>query len=161
VVVGASGYIGGRLVDKLIGAGELPRVAGRRPETLARRWPSAEAVMLDVLRPETIEPAVRGADLAYYLVHSMAEGEAGFAERDRMAAHSFANAAKRAGVRRIVYLGGLGSGADRLSPHLSSRQETGRVLDGLDALFLGDGSRRFEGLDPDSGIRLGLNRCRH
>ena len=83
---------------------------------------------LDVLRPDTIEPAIRGADVVYYLVHSMAEGEAGFEERDRVAASSFAIAAKEAGVGRVVYLGGLGAQADQLSAHLASRHETGRIL---------------------------------
>jgi uncharacterized protein YbjT (DUF2867 family) len=128
VVVGASGYIGGRLVDTLIAGGTMPRVAGRRPEALARRWPEAHNVELDVLRPDTIEPAIRGADVVYYLVHAMAEGEAGFEERDRVAASSFAIAAKRAGVGRVVYLGGLGSQADQLSAHLASRHETGQIL---------------------------------
>jgi uncharacterized protein YbjT (DUF2867 family) len=128
VVVGASGYIGGRLVDSLIAGGTPPRVAGRRRETLLRRWPQAQAVELDVLRPDTIEPALRGAATAYYLVHSMAAGESGFEERDRVAASNFALGATRAGVGRVVYLGGLGSQTDRLSSHLASRQETGRVL---------------------------------
>jgi uncharacterized protein YbjT (DUF2867 family) len=128
VVVGATGYIGGRLVDSLIAGGVQPRVAGRRLDVLTKRWPLARAVELDVLRPETIEPAIRGADVAYYLVHSMAEGEAGFEERDRIAASSFAIAAKGAGVGRVVYLGGLGSQADQLSAHLASRHETGRTL---------------------------------
>ena len=113
IVVGASGYIGGRLVDALIAAGTPPRVAGRQPDALARRWPGTSAMELDVLRPDTIGPALDGADIAYYLVHSMAAGEAGFEERDRVAAHDFAMEAKRAGVGRVVYLGGLGSQTDR------------------------------------------------
>jgi len=128
VVVGASGYIGGRLVDSFIAGGTLAGVAGRRRDALIRRWPRAHALELDVLRPGTIEPALREAETVYYLVHSMAAGEAGFEERDRVAASNFAVAAKRAGVRRVIYLGGLGSQADQLSPHLASRQETGRVL---------------------------------
>jgi uncharacterized protein YbjT (DUF2867 family) len=128
IVVGASGYIGGRLVDALIAAGTTPRVAGRRPEALARRWPGTSAMELDVLRPDTIGPALDGADVAYYLVHSMAAGEAGFEERDRVAAHDFAVEARRVGVERVVYLGGLGSQADELSSHLASRHETGLVL---------------------------------
>ena len=128
VVVGASGYIGGRLVDSFIAGGTLASVAGRRRDALIRRWPEANALELDVLRPDTIEPALREAGTVYYLVHSMAAGEAGFEERDRVAASNFAVAAKRAGVRRVIYLGGLGSQADQLSPHLASRHETGRVL---------------------------------
>jgi uncharacterized protein YbjT (DUF2867 family) len=128
LVTGASGYIGGRLVRRLADLGVPVRVAGRRPELLRKRWPEAEAVDMDVFRPETLEPATEGARVAYYLVHSMAEGETGFEERDRVAARAFAEAARRNGVERVVYLGGLGVEDDRLSPHLASRHETGRVL---------------------------------
>jgi uncharacterized protein YbjT (DUF2867 family) len=128
VVVGAGGYIGGRLVDALVASGGSARLAGRRPDALEQRWPGMRAVELDVLRPDTIEPAIRGAHVVYYLVHSMAEGEAGFEERDRVAARGFATAAKHAGVRRVIYLGGLGAQSDQLSAHLASRHETGRVL---------------------------------
>jgi uncharacterized protein YbjT (DUF2867 family) len=128
VVVGASGSIGARLADRLLAA-EIPvRLAGRRPEVLRARWPAVEAVALDVLRPETIEPALEGADTAYYLVHSMGAGEAGFEDRDRRGARAFAEAAGVAGLRRIVYLGGLGAPADALSHHLASRHETGAML---------------------------------
>jgi uncharacterized protein YbjT (DUF2867 family) len=128
LVTGASGYIGGRLVRRFADLGVPVRVAGRRPELLRKRWPEAEAVDMDVFRPETLEPATEGARVAYYLVHSMAEGETGFEERDRVAARAFAEAARRNGVERVVYLGGLGVEDDRLSPHLASRHETGRVL---------------------------------
>jgi uncharacterized protein YbjT (DUF2867 family) len=128
LVTGASGYIGGRLVRRLADLGVPVRVAGRRPELLRKRWPEAEAVDMDVFRPETLEPATEGARVAYYLVHSMAEGETGFEERDRVAARAFAEAARRNGVERVVYLGGLGVEDDRLSPHLASRHETGRIL---------------------------------
>jgi uncharacterized protein YbjT (DUF2867 family) len=128
VVVGASGAIGARLTDALLAAGSQVRVAGRSPDALARRWPDADTVEIDVLRPETIAPALDGADTAFYLVHAMGGGEAGFAERDRLGARAFARGATEAGVRRIVYLGGLGSSDDELSVHLSSRHETGREL---------------------------------
>jgi uncharacterized protein YbjT (DUF2867 family) len=128
VIVGASGSIGARLADALLAA-EVPlRLAGRRPETLRARWPDVEAVALDVLRPESIAPALAGADTAYYLVHAMGEGEAGFEDRDRIGAQAFAEGAAAAGLRRIVYLGGLGAPGDDLSHHLASRQETGRLL---------------------------------
>jgi uncharacterized protein YbjT (DUF2867 family) len=128
LVTGASGSIGARLVERLA-ALEVPfRAAGRRPEELSARWPGIDAVGLDVSLPETIGPAADGVRVAYYLVHSMAEGEGGFEERDRVAARTFATAALEAGVERIVYLGGLGGEQDRLSPHLASRQETGRIL---------------------------------
>jgi uncharacterized protein YbjT (DUF2867 family) len=128
LVTGASGYIGGRLVRRFADLGVPVRVAGRRPELLRKRWPEAQAVDMDVFRPETLEPATEGARVAYYLVHSMAEGETGFEERDRVAARAFAEAARRNGVERVVYLGGLGVEDDRLSPHLASRHETGRIL---------------------------------
>jgi uncharacterized protein YbjT (DUF2867 family) len=128
LVTGASGYIGGRLIDHLR-ALEVPvRAAGRRPGPLHDRWSDIQVAEMDVFRPGTIGPATEGVRVAFYLVHSMAEGEAGFEERDRVAARNFAEAARLGGVETIVYLGGLGGEADRLSPHLASRQETGLVL---------------------------------
>jgi uncharacterized protein YbjT (DUF2867 family) len=79
----------------------------------------------DVLRPETIAPALEGVDTVYYLVHSMSSSRP-FDEADRVAATAFAHAALEAGVKKIIYLGGLGTGA--LSEHLASRQEVGRIL---------------------------------
>lgn len=128
LVSGASGYVGGRLVDRLPAEGVPVRAAGRRRRVLRQRWPGIQTVEMDVFRPETIGPAVEGVRVAYYLLHSMAEGEAGFEQRDRVAARNFAEAARRGGVETIVYLGGLGVEGDRLSPHLASRHETGRVL---------------------------------
>ncbi len=128
LVTGASGYVGGRLVERLRELDVPVRAAGRRPQQLRDRWPDVEAVEADVFRPETIGPATEGVRVAYYLVHSMAEGEAGFEERDRVAARTFAEGARRSGVETVVYLGGLGGEDDLLSPHLASRQETGRIL---------------------------------
>ena len=128
LVIGASGYIGGRLVGSLRGGDAPLRVAGRHPADLHERWPDLDAVAIDVLQPSTLRPALDGVRVAYYLVHSMAEGEAGFAERDRRAARSVAEASREAGVDLLVYLGGLGSKDDQLSHHLASRHETGRVL---------------------------------
>lgn len=129
LVTGASGFVGGRLVEALRTSGVHVRVAGRNPDDLTARWPGIEAVPMDVLEPGTIPAATEGVRVAYYLVHSMNEGEHGFRERDREAARNFAEAALRSGVKLVVYLGGLGDEADEtLSPHLASRHETGRVL---------------------------------
>jgi uncharacterized protein YbjT (DUF2867 family) len=129
LITGASGYIGSRLAHHLVDAGVDVRVAGRDPERLTDRWPGADAVELDVMRPETIGPATQGVTTAYYLIHSMEEGGAPFEERDRAAATNFARAAAKSGVGRIIFLGGLGDDEDPdLSPHLASRHETGRLL---------------------------------
>jgi uncharacterized protein YbjT (DUF2867 family) len=103
------------------------RALARRPETAAGlRTAGCEVRRADVLERESLDRALEGAGVAYYLVHSMGRGgsDSGFASRDRTGAENFAAAAAAAGVRRIVYLGGLGEG----SPHLSSRHETGRAL---------------------------------
>lgn len=129
LVTGASGVIGSRLVDRLVGDGRRLRLAGRRPDRLRARWPDVEAVELDVLRPETLEPALDGVRVAHYLVHSMEPGTGGaFRERDAAGAGAFARAATTAGLDRIIYLGGLGREGEELSEHLESRHETGRIL---------------------------------
>lgn len=129
LVTGASGSIGSRLVDRLVEAGHLPRIAGRRPAGLTARWPQLSSVEMDIGRPETLAAALEGVDAAYYLVHSMEPGtDGGFKERDAEGARNFARSAKEAGVRRLIYLGGLGRDDEDLSEHLASRQETGRIL---------------------------------
>lgn len=130
LITGASGSIGSRLADRFAAAGRGPlRLAGRDPAKLRSRWPDLEAVELDVLRAETLPAALQGVDVAYYLVHSMEPSAGGdFHGRDAQGARDFARAAREAGVRRVIYLGGLGDERDRLSEHLRSRQETGRIL---------------------------------
>jgi len=129
VVAGASGVIGSRVVERLVAAGRTVRVGGRRPFELQARWPDLEAVELDVLRPDTLGPALAGGGAAYYLVHSMEPGTEGdFHARDAMGARAFARAAAAGGVERVVYLGGLGDEEGLLSEHLWSRQEIGRIL---------------------------------
>ena len=129
LVTGASGSIGSRLVERLVKDGHFPHVAGRHPDALTARWPQLAAAELDVIRSETLAPALDGVDVAYYLVHSMEPGQdGGFRERDAQGARNFARAATVAGVRRVIYLGGLGSDDQDLSEHLASRQETGRIL---------------------------------
>jgi len=127
VVFGASGYIGSNLVPELLRAGHRVRATARNIEVLeGRGWRGVEPAQADALDPASLPAALAGADVAYYLVHSMAAGS-DFAAIDRRAAENFARAAEMAGVRRIVYLGGL-IPADPRSQHLKSRAETGDVL---------------------------------
>jgi uncharacterized protein YbjT (DUF2867 family) len=128
LLTGASGYIGGRLLHRLEADARRPlRCMTRHPAALAGRAGAAtEVVAGDVLDPQSLSCAMRGVETAYYLVHSM--GASGnFEALDRVAASNFAAAARRAGVRRLVYLGGLGDGRG-LSSHLASRQEVGEIL---------------------------------
>jgi uncharacterized protein YbjT (DUF2867 family) len=127
LVTGASGYVGGRLVEELEARGERVRCLARRPEYLRPRvGEKTEVVRGDVLDAESLPGSMKGVDVAYYLVHSMASA-GDFETEDRRAAHHFAEAAREAGVGRIVYLGGLGR-EPGLSRHLRSRQEVGRIL---------------------------------
>ncbi|MEO7197429.1 MAG: NAD(P)H-binding protein, partial [Solirubrobacterales bacterium] len=104
LVVGASGYIGGRLVPQLAARGHDLVLTSRDTRPLAARFPEARVVAADLLERATLAPALEGVEVAYYLAHSMGAGERGFADRDRQAAHDFAQAAARAGVSRIIYL---------------------------------------------------------
>ena len=129
LVTGATGYIGGRLVPRLLEAGYRVRCLVRDATRLQGRvWrDEVEVVEGDVLRPDSLANALRGTAVAYYLVHSLGAG-ADFSERDAQAARNFGAAAKSAGVERIIYLGGLGDPATALSAHLRSRQQTGEAL---------------------------------
>ena len=152
LLTGATGYVGGRLLKALEQQGRQVRCLARRPAFLeARVASSTQVVAGDLLEPATLEPALAGVGVAYYLVHSM--GSAGaFEVDDRLAALNFGKAAKAAGVGRIIYLGGLGHGGKALSPHLRSRQEVGEllrqsgvpVLEFRASIVLGSGSLSFE-----------------
>ncbi len=129
LVTGATGYVGGRLVPRLLEQGYRVRCLVRDAARLeGRGWKGVEVMTGDVLEYQTLLPALQGVDTAYYLVHAMAGGEEGFEMRDLYAAQNFGRAAQAAGVRRIIYLGGLGRNEDTLSPHLRSRHEVGEQL---------------------------------
>jgi uncharacterized protein YbjT (DUF2867 family) len=151
LVTGASGYVGGRLVPALEERAERVRCLARRPEYVRPRvGKGTEVVRGDALDQDSLRDAMDGVDTAYYLIHSM--GSRGdFEGKDRLAAESFAAAARESGVRRLVYLGGLGR-EPGLSRHLRSRQEVGRILreSGVltvelrAAIVIGSGSLSFE-----------------
>ena len=150
LLTGATGYVGGRLLQALEAGGYRVRCMARRPEELRGRVGAGTSVVLgDCLDTASLAGALARVHTAYYLVHSM--GSTGsFEEKDRQAASNFAEAAREANVRRIIYLGGLGEGA--LSPHLRSRQEVGEALraTGIEliefraSIVIGSGSLSFE-----------------
>ncbi|MEU6117338.1 SDR family oxidoreductase [Streptomyces sp. NPDC047117] len=156
LVTGATGYIGGRLVPELLKAGHRVRCLARTPGKLRDHpWAdSTEVVKGDVTDADSVAAAMDGIDVAYYLVHSLGTGTE-FEEKDRRAAEIFAEQARAAGVRRIVYLGGLtprGVPEQELSRHLRSRAQVGHIF--LDAsvpatvlraaVIIGSGSASFE-----------------
>ena len=152
MLTGATGYVGGRLRRRLERLGYPLRCLARNPDRLEPRVsPGTEVVTGDVLERGTLVPALAGVDTAYYLVHSMGSRRE-FAELDRRAAENFGRAARQAGVKRIIYLGGLAEETDNLSAHLHSRHEVGRLLreSGVPtielraSIVLGSGSLSFE-----------------
>jgi len=135
LVTGATGFVGGRLLHALTGHGMNVRCLVRSPEKLKGNLFSEEEIEIaqgDLLQEDTLDPALEGIEVAFYLVHSMGGRTIGenkiFAERDRVAAKNFTRAADKAGVSRVIYLGGLGETGDQLSKHLASRQEVGEIL---------------------------------
>ncbi|MDP3430019.1 MAG: NAD(P)H-binding protein, partial [Desulfomicrobium sp.] len=154
-VLGATGYIGGRLVAALLDKGWNVRAVGRNPEKLRCRpfavHPNVELVQADVLDQAALTEAMRGCHAAYYLVHSMLPGVKDFEDRDKRAALIMRDAAQDAGLERILYLGGLGDMDKDLSDHLRSRMEVGEILGSgrvpltwlRAAMIIGSGSASF------------------
>lgn len=153
LLTGATGYVGGRLLPLLESLGTV-RCLARDPATLEGRVaPGTEIVAGDVTDRRSLDRALAGVETVYYLVHAMG-GDGDFIERDRVAAETMADAAAAAGVRRLIYLGGLGHADGPLSPHLRSRQEVGeifrrraegvQVLEFRASIIIGAGSASFE-----------------
>jgi uncharacterized protein YbjT (DUF2867 family) len=150
VLTGATGYVGGQLLPRLLHAGHRVRCVVRNPDR-AELPDGAEVVQGDVVEGTGLREAMDGADVAYYLVHSMG-GDDGFAERDRRAARTFGEAVAAAGVARTVYLGGLEGDDPDASEHLRSRHEVAGVLRDVvgelvyvrAAMIVGDGSVSFQ-----------------
>ncbi|MEQ8787200.1 MAG: SDR family oxidoreductase [Pirellulaceae bacterium] len=152
LLTGATGYVGGRLLEALQQRGDRVRCMSRRPEQLRTQVAeSVEVVAGDVMDRDSLDEALAGVETAFYLIHSMGANK-DFEQMDRTAAANFAHAARAAGVRRIVYLGGLGDASENLSKHLRSRHETGQVLRTSGAeviefrasIIIGSGSLSFE-----------------
>ena len=153
VVLGASGYVGGRLITKLIESGHQVVATSRDASSLeSLPWTDeVEIREVDLLDAASIPSAIAGCSAAYYLVHSMEAG-AGYVDRDRLAAHNLATAAAESDLEQIIYLSGLGDENAELSDHLASRQEVGSVLASgavpvtelRAAVIIGSGSLSFE-----------------
>jgi len=129
LIAGATGYVGGRLAPKLLGAGYRVRCLARDPERLkGRSWQKqVEVVKGDALDKESLVAAMQGVSVAYYLIHGLQGGKV-HARRDMTAARNFAEAAEEASIKRIIYLGELVDTTDYLSPYLRARHETGHIL---------------------------------
>jgi uncharacterized protein YbjT (DUF2867 family) len=152
LVTGATGYIGGRLVPRLVELGYSVRAMAREPRKLNwRNWKEIEIVKADVFDIESLSRALKGIDVAYYLIHSMTTSSYDFESRDRLAAENFAKACEENNVKRIIYLGGLGITGPALSKHLQSRHDTGNLLRAgkvpvtelRAAIIIGSGSASF------------------
>jgi len=152
LIAGATGYVGSRLAPRLRDAGYSVRCIARNPGKLInRQWTDIDIVKGDMNDSNSLMQAMKGMDIAFYLVHAMSSHD-DFAEKDLRYAQNFAKAAKEKGVNRIIYLGGLGDTDQDLSPHLASRQQVGRMLGDTGvpvtelraSIIIGSGSASFE-----------------
>ncbi len=152
LLTGASGYIGGHLLDALLAKNYRVRCLSRRaPSGRDRETNQCEWVQGDVLDKESLPPAMENVDTAFYMVHSMYSA-GNFEELDRQAARNFGTSAHEAGIRRIIYLGGLADPDEGLSAHMQSRHEVGEILreSGCQvielraSIVIGSGSLSFE-----------------
>ncbi|HLA12372.1 MAG TPA: SDR family oxidoreductase [Pyrinomonadaceae bacterium] len=152
LLTGATGYVGGRLMKVLEAQGHTLHCIARTPAYLKSRVaPTTTVFAANVLDKESLKPALRGMDTAYYLIHSLGESK-GFEEQEKVGAQNFADVARESGIKRIIYLGGMGNEREELSPHLRSRHEVGRILrdSGVPtmefraSIVLGSGSLSFE-----------------
>lgn len=155
-LTGSTGYVGGRLAPRLLDKGYPIRCLLRSPRKLEdRAWaqrPDVELVAGDAADEDGMAEALSGCRVAFYLIHSMVSAGSEYADKDRRMAEGFARAAKRAGIQRILYLGGLGETGDDLSEHLSSRREVEKALASTGvpvtvlraAIIIGAGSASFE-----------------
>lgn len=155
-VLGATGYVGARLVPELVNKGYNVKACGRSIKKLRKRpWCDdlkVELVEFDVFDTESLTSACRGSEAAYYFIHSMNPDGKEFAKADRQAAENMVKAAENAGLKRIIYLGGLGEKEETLSKHLLSRIEVGEILLSgkvpttvlRAAMIIGAGSASFE-----------------
>lgn len=156
VVLGATGYVGGRLVSRLLELGYQVRATARSADKLkSRYWANHRNVTLslvDIHDPQSLRQSLEGMDIAYYLVHSMNPQSKDFEKDDRMAARNMVTMSKECGIKRIIYLSGLGEDADHLSKHLRSRHEVAEILRSgpvpvtvlRAAMIIGSGSASFE-----------------
>ncbi|MEQ8211838.1 MAG: SDR family oxidoreductase [Lacipirellulaceae bacterium] len=155
-LTGATGYVGGRLAPKLLECNYRVRCLAREPRKLEERpWRSSSRVSVvegSIDDVDELASKMQGCEVAYYLIHSMISSGGEYAERDRRLATTFAEAAAKAGIQRIIYLGGLGELGDGLSEHLRSRREVEEVLASTGipvttfraAMIIGSGSASFE-----------------
>jgi uncharacterized protein YbjT (DUF2867 family) len=150
LIAGATGFIGKRLVSELLAEGFQVRAMVRNQ---GNQFPKeVETVRGDLLDRASLDPVLGGIDTAFYLVHSMAGGRAGFERRDRKAVENFVAAANEAGLRRAIYLGGLGETGSGLSEHLASRVAVAKILQNGDfsttvlraAIIIGAGGASYE-----------------